>query len=145
MLNDQLFIQLFLRLLKFGALLCQLSKVGGRLIIASDGVWDALSSEKAAKCCKGLPAELAARQVVKVWLSSISLALFTTFLSIPSFCYFSNFTSSSLKRVILQAIRAVKWLIYLIVLSLRVSKGFWATNKTSGIYIWEIQENLGIF
>ena len=35
-------------------------------MIASDGIWDALSSEMAAKSCRGLPAELAARQVVKV-------------------------------------------------------------------------------
>lgn len=44
----------------------KLSAVGGRLIIASDGVWDAISSDMAAKSCRGLPAELAARQVVKV-------------------------------------------------------------------------------
>lgn len=44
----------------------KLSNLGGRLIIASDGIWDALSSEVAAKTCRGLPAELAARQVVKV-------------------------------------------------------------------------------
>lgn len=44
----------------------KLSKAGGRLIIASDGIWDALSSDMAAKSCRGLPAELAARQVVKV-------------------------------------------------------------------------------
>eukprot|EP00250_Pteridium_aquilinum_P015459 c22592_g1_i1 orf=336-1646(-) len=43
----------------------KLSKAGGRLIIASDGVWDALSCDKAAKCCRGLSAEVAARQVVK--------------------------------------------------------------------------------
>ncbi|KAG8652225.1 probable protein phosphatase 2C 15 isoform X2 [Manihot esculenta] len=43
----------------------ELSNAGGRLIIASDGIWDALSSEMAAKSCRGLPAELAARQVVK--------------------------------------------------------------------------------
>ncbi|KAB5538176.1 hypothetical protein DKX38_015709 [Salix brachista] len=43
----------------------KLSNAGGRLIIASDGIWDALSSEMAAKSCHGLPAELAARQVVK--------------------------------------------------------------------------------
>lgn len=43
----------------------KLSKAGGRLIIASDGVWDALSNDKAAICCRGLPAELAARQIVK--------------------------------------------------------------------------------
>lgn len=44
----------------------KLSTAGGRLIIASDGIWDALSSDMAAKSCRGLPAELAARQVVKV-------------------------------------------------------------------------------
>ncbi|KAH7422827.1 hypothetical protein KP509_12G027400 [Ceratopteris richardii] len=41
----------------------QLPKTGGRLIIASDGLWDALSIEKAAKCCRGLSAELAAKQL----------------------------------------------------------------------------------
>lgn len=45
-----------------------MSNAGGRLIIASDGIWDALSSEAAAKSCRGLPAELAAKQVVKVSL-----------------------------------------------------------------------------
>uniref|UniRef100_A0A6N2N7K2 PPM-type phosphatase domain-containing protein n=1 Tax=Salix viminalis TaxID=40686 RepID=A0A6N2N7K2_SALVM len=44
----------------------KLSNAGGRLIIASDGIWDALSSEMAAKSCRGLPAELAAVQVVKL-------------------------------------------------------------------------------
>lgn len=44
----------------------QLSNTGGRLIIASDGIWDALTSEMAANSCRDLPAELAARQVVKV-------------------------------------------------------------------------------
>lgn len=47
-------------------LLMQLSDAGGRLIIASDGIWDALSSDMAAKSCRGLPAELAAKLVVKV-------------------------------------------------------------------------------
>ncbi|RWW36772.1 hypothetical protein BHE74_00058180, partial [Ensete ventricosum] len=42
-----------------------LLKAGGRLIIASDGIWDALTSDMAANSCRGLPAELAARQVVK--------------------------------------------------------------------------------
>lgn len=51
---------------KFLLLLLKLSSVGGRLIIASDGIWDALPSDMAAKSCRGLPAELAARQVVKV-------------------------------------------------------------------------------
>lgn len=45
----------------------QLSSAGGRLIIASDGVWDALNSDKAAKCCRGLlQSEVAAKHIVKV-------------------------------------------------------------------------------
>ena len=55
--------------------------MGGRLIIASDGVWDALSSDKAADCCRGLTPELAARQVVKVW------KCFLFFLHIHGICY----------------------------------------------------------
>eukprot|EP00249_Psilotum_nudum_P015552 c25388_g1_i1 orf=232-1515(+) len=43
----------------------KLANAGGRLIIASDGVWDALSCEEAARCCQGLPADLAAKQIVK--------------------------------------------------------------------------------
>ncbi|WOK93017.1 putative protein phosphatase 2C 3 [Canna indica] len=43
----------------------KLPNAGGRLIIASDGIWDALTSEMAANSCRGLPAELAARQVVQ--------------------------------------------------------------------------------
>ncbi|KAJ4745232.1 Phosphatase 2C family protein [Rhynchospora pubera] len=43
----------------------KLSNAGGRLVIASDGVWDALSFESSLKCCHGLPAELAANQIVK--------------------------------------------------------------------------------
>ncbi|CAL0332615.1 unnamed protein product [Lupinus luteus] len=45
--------------------ICQLSHAGGRLIIAFDGIWDALSSEMAAKSCHCLPFELTAMQVVK--------------------------------------------------------------------------------
>ncbi|CAN6451537.1 unnamed protein product [Victoria cruziana] len=56
----------------------KLSNAGGRLIIASDGIWDALSSEMAAKACRGLPAELAARQVVKEALRSRGLKDDTT-------------------------------------------------------------------
>jgi len=51
-------------------LISQLSNAGGRLIIASDGIWDALSSDMAAQSCRGLPAELAAKLVVKVMISS---------------------------------------------------------------------------
>ncbi|OMO57977.1 phosphatase 2C (PP2C)-like protein [Corchorus capsularis] len=56
----------------------KLSKAGGRLIIASDGVWDALSSEVAAKSCRGLPAELAAREVVKEAIRTTGLRDDTT-------------------------------------------------------------------
>ncbi|GLU04709.1 hypothetical protein SLE2022_218450 [Rubroshorea leprosula] len=56
----------------------KLSNAGGKLIIASDGIWDALSSEAAAKSCRGLPAELAARQVVKEALRTRGLKDDTT-------------------------------------------------------------------
>ncbi|KAF5198515.1 phosphatase 2C [Thalictrum thalictroides] len=56
----------------------KLSSAGGRLIIASDGIWDALSSEMAAKSCRGLPAELASRQVVKEALKTRGLKDDTT-------------------------------------------------------------------
>ncbi|VFQ66572.1 unnamed protein product [Cuscuta campestris] len=56
----------------------KLSNVGGRLIIASDGIWDALPSEIAAKSSRGLPAELAARQVVKEALRTRGLKDDTT-------------------------------------------------------------------
>ncbi|KAH6810100.1 Protein phosphatase 2C family protein [Perilla frutescens var. frutescens] len=55
-----------------------LSSTGGRLIIASDGIWDAVSSETAAKACRGLPAELAARLVVKEALRTRGLKDDTT-------------------------------------------------------------------
>jgi len=58
-------------------LVCQLSKAGGRLIIASDGIWDALSSDMAAKSCRGLPAELAAKLVVKVMINLGNLTIFS--------------------------------------------------------------------
>lgn len=56
----------------------KLSSAGGRLVIASDGVWDALSCERVAKCCRGLPAELAARQIVKEALKARGLRDDTT-------------------------------------------------------------------
>ncbi|XP_061987101.1 probable protein phosphatase 2C 15 isoform X2 [Populus nigra] len=56
----------------------ELSNAGGRLIVASDGIWDALSSEMAAKSCRGLPAELAAKQVVKEALRTRGLKDDTT-------------------------------------------------------------------
>ncbi|KAM7276187.1 hypothetical protein ACFE04_018053 [Oxalis oulophora] len=56
----------------------KLSNAGGRLVIASDGIWDALPSETAAKSCRGLPAELAAKQVVKEALRTRGLKDDTT-------------------------------------------------------------------
>ncbi|KAF6141315.1 hypothetical protein GIB67_024399 [Kingdonia uniflora] len=49
----------------------KLSNAGGRLIIASDGIWDALSNDAAAKSCRGLPADLAAKMVVKLCLEEL--------------------------------------------------------------------------
>ncbi|KAK9292695.1 hypothetical protein L1049_020674 [Liquidambar formosana] len=56
----------------------ELSNAGGRLVIASDGIWDALSSDVAAKSCRGLPAELAAKLVVKEALRTRGLKDDTT-------------------------------------------------------------------
>ncbi|KAI6692373.1 hypothetical protein NL676_020083 [Syzygium grande] len=56
----------------------KLSNAGGRLIIASDGIWDALPSDVAAQSCRGLPAELAAKLVVKEALRSRGLKDDTT-------------------------------------------------------------------
>lgn len=56
----------------------KLSNAGGRLIIASDGIWDTLTSDMAAKSCRGLPAELAAKLVVKEALRSRGLKDDTT-------------------------------------------------------------------
>jgi serine/threonine protein phosphatase PrpC len=44
----------------------QLSNAGGRLVIASDGVWDALRFQEALNYTRGLPAEAAANRIVKV-------------------------------------------------------------------------------
>ncbi|OMO78977.1 phosphatase 2C (PP2C)-like protein [Corchorus capsularis] len=56
----------------------KLSTAGGRLIISSDGVWDALSAEEALDCCRGMPADAAAAQVVKEALQSKGLRDDTT-------------------------------------------------------------------
>ncbi|KAK4748801.1 hypothetical protein SAY87_015387 [Trapa incisa] len=56
----------------------KLSNAGGRLIIASDGIWDALSSDMAANACRGLSADLAAKLVVKEALRSRGLKDDTT-------------------------------------------------------------------
>ncbi|PNY16711.1 putative protein phosphatase 2C 12-like protein, partial [Trifolium pratense] len=43
----------------------KLSTGGGRLVICSDGVWDALAAEVALDCCRGMSAESSAPQIVK--------------------------------------------------------------------------------
>ncbi|KAF7042724.1 hypothetical protein CFC21_052236 [Triticum aestivum] len=55
-----------------------LSNAGGRLVIASDGVWDALRFQEALNYTRGLPAEAAANRVVKEAVSSKGLRDDTT-------------------------------------------------------------------
>ncbi|GFP85535.1 probable protein phosphatase 2c 12, partial [Phtheirospermum japonicum] len=43
----------------------KLSSTGGKLIISSDGVWDVVSAETAFECCRGMPPDVAASQIVK--------------------------------------------------------------------------------
>lgn len=52
----------------------QLSSGGGRLVISSDGVWDALSAETAMECSRGMPPDAAASQIVKVYAYNLMLA-----------------------------------------------------------------------
>ncbi|KAB2089944.1 hypothetical protein ES319_A03G094000v1 [Gossypium barbadense] len=56
----------------------KMSKAGGRMIISSDGVWDALSAEAALDCCRGMPPEAAAAQIVKEALQANGLRDDTT-------------------------------------------------------------------
>ncbi|WOG84405.1 hypothetical protein DCAR_0103588 [Daucus carota subsp. sativus] len=65
----------------------KLPNAGGRLIIASDGIWDALSSDMAAQACRGLPAELSAKLVVKEALRSRGLKDDTTCLVVDILSY----------------------------------------------------------
>uniref|UniRef100_A0A453HZV7 protein-serine/threonine phosphatase n=1 Tax=Aegilops tauschii subsp. strangulata TaxID=200361 RepID=A0A453HZV7_AEGTS len=58
--------------------LLQLSNAGGRLVIASDGVWDALRFQEALNYTRGLPAEAAANRIVKEAVSSKGLRDDTT-------------------------------------------------------------------
>ncbi|XWS21170.1 hypothetical protein CRYUN_Cryun30bG0032400 [Craigia yunnanensis] len=56
----------------------KLSTAGGRMIISSDGVWDALSAEVALDCCRGMPPDVAAPQIVKEAVQSKGLRDDTT-------------------------------------------------------------------
>lgn len=62
---------LFLKFEFFFSPLLQLSTAGGRIIVSSDGVWDALSAEIAFDCCRGMPPDSAASQIVKVFLQLV--------------------------------------------------------------------------
>ncbi|GMI96741.1 hypothetical protein like AT1G47380 [Hibiscus trionum] len=56
----------------------KLSTAGGRMIISSDGVWDVLSAEEALDCCRGMPPDAAAAQIVKEAVQSKGLRDDTT-------------------------------------------------------------------
>jgi hypothetical protein len=44
----------------------QLSNAGGRIIIASDGVWDDLTCEMSLDYSRGFPSDIAANRIVNV-------------------------------------------------------------------------------
>jgi hypothetical protein len=71
--------------------LSQLSNAGGRLVIASDGVWDALSFQEALNYTRGLPAEAAAIRIVKVLKH-----LYIPGVSVPGSAYLGMLTSHDL-------------------------------------------------
>eukprot|EP00897_Mesotaenium_endlicherianum_P005581 jgi/Mesen1/5050/ME000252S04166 len=48
-----------------GAATFSVPRSGGRIIMASDGLWDAVDNDRAAKLCRGLPASTAASALVK--------------------------------------------------------------------------------
>ncbi|MED6192772.1 hypothetical protein PIB30_013407 [Stylosanthes scabra] len=56
----------------------KLSSAGGRIVISSDGVWDALSPEMALDCCRGMSAEAAAPHIVNEALQAKGLRDDTT-------------------------------------------------------------------
>ncbi|GAQ85788.1 Putative protein phosphatase 2C family protein [Klebsormidium nitens] len=51
----------------------EVPRCGGRIIIASDGLWDAIGNDKAAQTCRGKPAQEAARHLVKKAIESKGL------------------------------------------------------------------------
>lgn len=63
----------------FVLLSLQLSSGGGRLVISSDGVWDALSAETALECSRGMQPDAAASQIVKVYAYNLMLPLLSNF------------------------------------------------------------------
>jgi hypothetical protein len=71
--------------------LLHLSNVGGRLVIYSDGVWDALPFRQALNYTRGLPAEAAANRIVKVLKH-----LYIPGVSVPGSAYLGMLTSHDL-------------------------------------------------
>lgn len=69
--NKFLFLKFEIVIYLFIFPLLQLSTAGGRIIVSSDGVWDALSAEIAFDCCRGMPPDSAASQIVKVFLQLV--------------------------------------------------------------------------
>lgn len=59
----------------FDCILIQLSNAGGRIIIASDGVWDDLTCEMALDCSRGFPSDIAANRIVNVIITMSSFNL----------------------------------------------------------------------
>ncbi len=49
-----------------------LPESGGRIIVASDGLWDAINPKTAAHHVRGMPASKAAHDLVCHWTSSLS-------------------------------------------------------------------------
>ncbi|XP_040870719.1 probable protein phosphatase 2C 12 isoform X5 [Glycine max] len=64
----------------------KLSTAGGRIILSSDGVWDALSAEMALDCCRGMSPEAAATHIVKV--RSSFAQFFNAIVSPCNLCHF---------------------------------------------------------
>ncbi|KAM7278758.1 hypothetical protein ACFE04_005892 [Oxalis oulophora] len=56
----------------------KMSTAGARIIISSDGVWDAVSAEVALDCCRGMAPDTAAAQIVKESVGSKGLRDDTT-------------------------------------------------------------------
>ncbi|CDY25664.1 BnaC05g25430D [Brassica napus] len=68
----------------------KLSSAGGRLIISSDGVWDAISAEEALDCCRGLPPEPSAEHIVKEAVGKKGIRDDTTCTVVDIYCHQKN-------------------------------------------------------
>ncbi|KAJ4753645.1 Protein phosphatase 2C-like [Rhynchospora pubera] len=73
----------------------KLPSTGGRLIIASDGIWDAMKSDVAVKSCRGLFTKEAARTIVKNALRTSGLKDDTTCLVVDVITTVRNVTAGA--------------------------------------------------